>query len=143
MKKQKKNYILKILKKIKLEPLYDEVRDLGTQRFIIRKDADTFNYNIYKVFIEIRNFYLKNKLIFSDFIYVKDPEFKENINKAKFYLEKIGKGFLMATVVVESPIIKGVSLFYDEKIEIIPALAKLYEEWFPNETNKKCRTKLY
>jgi len=143
LEKAKKELHTEILKKIKLEPLYDEVRDLGTQRFIIRKDADTFNYNIYEVFIEVRNFYLKKKLIFSDFIYVKDPEFKENINKAKFYLEKVGKGFLMATVVVESPIIKGVSLFYDRKIEIIPALAKLYEEWFPNETDKKCRTKLY
>ena len=143
LEKAKKELHTEILKKIKLEPLYDEVRDLGTQRFIIRKDADTFNYNIYEVFIEVRNFYLKKKLIFSDFIYVKDPEFKENINKAKFYLEKVGKGFLMATVVVESPIIKGVSLFYDRKIEIIPALAQLYEEWFPNETDKKCRTKLY
>lgn len=143
LEKAKKELHTEILKKIKLEPLYDEVRDLGTQRFIIRKDADTFNYNIYEVLIEVRNFYLKKKLIFSDFIYVKDPEFKENINKAKFYLEKVGKGFLMATFVVESPIIKGVSLFYDRKIEIIPTLAKLYEEWFPNETDKKCRTKLY
>ena len=143
LEKAKKELHTEILKKIKLEPLYDEVRDLGTQRFIIRKDADSFNYNIYEVFIEVRNFYLKKKLIFSDFIYVKDPEFKENINKAQFYLEKVGKGFLMATFVVESPIIKGVYLFYDRKIEIIPYLAKLYEKWFPNETDKTCRTKLY
>ena len=52
-----------------IDILYDEVRDLGTQRFVSRKDADSFNYNIYEVFIEVRNFYLKKKLIFSDFIY--------------------------------------------------------------------------
>ena len=143
LEKAKKELHTEILKKIKLEPLYDEVRDLGTQRFVIRKDADFFNYNIYEVFIEVRNFYLKKKLIFSDFIYVKDPEFKENINKAKFYLEKIGKGYLMASIVVEFPIIKGVSLIYNKNIELIPTLAELYEEWFPNETDKECRTKLY
>ncbi len=123
--------------------MYDEVRDMGTKRFIIRKEADTFNYNIYEVYIEIRNFYLKNKLIFSDFIYVKAPEFKENINKLKFHAEKIGKGILMATVVLEAPILKGVSLFYDNDLEIIPILGRLYEKWFPNETDKECRTKLY
>ena len=143
LEKAKKELHTEILKKIKYEPLYDEVRDRGTQRFIIRKSADAFSYNIYEVFIEIRNFYLKKKLIFTDFIFVKNPEFKENINKAKFYLEKIGKGFLMATVVVESPILKGVSLFYDKKLEIIPVLSRLYEEWFPNETQKEYRTKLY
>ena len=143
LEKAKKELHTEILKRIKLDPLYDEVRDQGTKRFIIRKDVDTFNYIIYEVFIEIRNFYLKKKLIFTDFIYVKDPEFKENINKAKFYLEKIGKGFLMATFIAESPIIKGVCLFYDERIEIIPALARLYEQWFPDETNKNCRTKIY
>lgn len=143
LEKAKKELHAEILKKIKLEPLYDEVRDLGTQRFIMRKEADTFNYNIYEVYIEIRNFYLKKKLIFTDFIYVKDPEFKENINKVKFHAEKIGKGFLMAAMVIEAPIIKGVTLFYDSKIEIIPFLGKLYENLFPNETDKKCRSKLY
>lgn len=143
LEKAKKELHTEILKRIKLDPLYDEVRDQGTKRFIIRKDADTFNYIIYEVFIEIRNFYLKKKLIFTDFIYVKDPEFKEKINKAKFYLEKIGKGFLMTTFVVESPIIKGVFLLYDKRIEIIPALANLYEQMFPDETNKNCRTKIY
>lgn len=143
LEKAKKELHAEILKRIKLDPLNDEVRDQGTKRFIIRKDADTFNYIIYEVFIEIRNFYLKKKLIFTDFIYVKDPEFKEKINKAKFYLEKIGKGFLMTTFVVESPIIKGVFLLYDKRIEIIPALARLYEQMFPDETNKNCRTKIY
>ena len=132
LEKAKKELHTEILKRIKLDPLYDEVRDQGTKRFIIRKDVDTFNYIIYEVFIEIRNFYLKKKLIFTDFIYVKDPEFKEKINKAKFYLEKIGKGFLMTTFVVESPIIKGVFLLYDKRIEIIPALANLYEQMFPD-----------
>lgn len=143
LEKAKKELYTEILKKIKLEPLYDEVRDMGTKRFIIRKEADTFNYNIYEVFIEIRNFYLKKKLIFSDFIFVKAPEFKENINKLKFHVEKIGKGILMATVVIEAPIIKGVSFFYDTKLEILPALGRLYDLWFPNETDKNCRTKLY
>ena len=56
---------------------------------------------------------------------------------------KIGKGILMATVVIEAPIIKGVSIFYDTKLEILPALGRLYDLWFPNETDKNCRTKLY
>lgn len=141
--KAKKELHNEILEKAKKDPLYDEVKDLGTQRFIIRKSADAFNYNIYEVFVEVRNFYLKKKIIFTDFIFVQAPTFLENINKAKFYLEKFGKGAMMATIAIESPIFKGISFFMDKEFEIIPTLTKIYEEWFPNETDKECRTKLY
>jgi len=143
LEKAKKELHKEILEKVKCEPLYDEVRDKGTQRFIIKKEADFLSYNIYEVFVEIRNFYLKGKLIFTDFINIESPEFKENINKIKFHLEKVGKGFLMAGVIIDAPIIKGVSLIYNKDIEIIPLLGKIYEEWFPEETDKEYRTKLY
>ena len=143
LEKAKKELHTEILKKIKLEPLYDEVKDLGTKRFIIRKEADSLNYDIYIVSMEIRNFYLKDKLIFTDFINVKDPEFKEKINKLMFYIDKIGNGVFFGTLILEAPIIKGVHLFYDKEFEIIPALGRIYELLFPDETDKECRTKLY
>ena len=143
LEKAKKELHNEILEKAKKDPLYDEVKDLGTKRFIIRKSADSFNYNIYEVYVEVRNFYLKKKIIFTDFIFVQAPKFLENVNKAKFYLEKFGKGALMATIAIESPIFKGISFFMDKEFEIIPTLTRIYQEWFPNETDKECRTKLY
>lgn len=143
LEKAKNELHTEIFKKIKLEPLYDEVIDCGNKRFIIRKEADALNYDIYEVYMEIRNFYLKGKLIFTDFIYVKSPEFIEKVNKAMFYINKVKNGIVFAGAVINTPIIKGIALFYDQEIEIIPTLGRIFDQLFPDETDKEYRTKLY
>lgn len=93
--------------------------------------------------MEIRNFYLKGKLIFTDFIYVKSPEFIEKVNKAMFYINKVKNGIIFTGAIINTPIIKGIALFYDQEIEVIPTLGRIFDQLFPDETDKECRTKLY
>lgn len=147
LEKAKKALYEEILGKIKLEPLYDEVKDMGTKKFILRKEVDTFNYNIYEVEIEIRNFYRKKKLIFSDFIFVQAPKFVETVNKALFHIKKVGKGALFVSTaivsIIDYPVFKGICFFTGDDFEFIPTMAGIYEELFPNETEKEHRTKLY
>lgn len=120
---------------------------MGTKKFILRKEVDTFNYNIYEVEIEIRNFYRKKKLIFSDFIFVKAPKFVETVSKALFHIKKIGKGPLFVSTaigsIIDYPVIKGICFFTGDDFEFIPTRAGIYEALFPNETEKEHRTKLY
>ena len=93
--------------------------------------------------MEIRNFYLKGKLIFTDFIYVKSPEFIEKVNKAMFYINKVKNGIIFTGAIIDARIIKWISLFYDQEIEVIPMVGRIFDQLFPDETDKECRTKLY
>lgn len=146
LEKAKKELYKEILEKIKLEPLYDKVKDNGTQRIIIKKSVSALTYHIFEAYIEKRSFYLKGKLIFIDYISIADPEFKESINKGLFYLEKFGKGVMLVDMALVSPIVKGVDIIINKEnsyFEIGPALTRIYEEWFPDETDKEYRKKLY
>jgi len=147
LEKAKKELHKEILEKINKDPLYDEIKDKGTHKFIIRKDADALNYNIYEVFVDMRSFYLKKKLIFTDCISIKDKELIDKVNKAAFYLKKFGKGLLLVDCALCAPIIQGVNFIFDketyEKFETIPKLTRIYEWLFPDETDKEFRTKLY
>lgn len=135
-----------MLNKMKLEPLYDEVRDAGTQKLIIKKEDTFFRYNIYEIYVEKREFYLKGKKIFIDFIQCSDPKFKENINKISYRLEQFGKGLIVVDIALFSPIAKGVDVIIngdDATFEIGPALSSIIEEWFPDESKEEYRQKLY
>ena len=135
-----------MLNKMKLEPLYDEVRDAGTQKLIIKKDANLLRYNIYEINVEKREFYLKGKKIFIDFIQCSDAKLKENINKIAYRLEQFGKGLMVVDMALASPIIKGVDVIIngeDAKFEIGPALSNIIEKLFPDESKEEYRKKLY
>lgn len=51
LEKAIKELYKEILEKINHEPLYDEVKDDGTQRFILRKSVDRLTYIKKEVFI--------------------------------------------------------------------------------------------
>ena len=53
----------------------------------VEKSTRTIQVKIYEIYVEKRSFYLKEKLIF----FVRN---KESINKALFYLGKLGKGLM-------------------------------------------------
>ena len=135
-----------MINKINIEPLYDEVRDAGKQKLIIKKDETSFRYNIYETFVEKREFYLKGKKIFVDFIQCSEPKLKENINKIAYRLEQFGKGFVIVNMAIFSPIYKGVDVIIngdDATFEIGPALSLLIDEWFPDVSEEEYRIKLY
>ena len=135
-----------ILRRIKMDPLYDEVKDGGEEKFIIRQEASDFYYNIYECQVKKRIFYLKSKPIFIDYIAITDKIFKEKINKGLFYLEKFGKGLWVADMALCSPIYKGIDIIMngkDSKFEILPALSIVIKHLFPKETEKEFRKQLY
>ena len=74
--------------------------------------------------MEIRNFYLKGKLIFTDFIYVKSPEFIEKVNKAMFYINKVKNGIIFTGAIIDARIIKGIFSFMIKKLRLFQLLVE-------------------
>lgn len=72
LEKAKNELYKELLEKIKKEPIYDKIEDLGKEKILIRKVKDSY-YNIYESFVEIRNFYLKGELIYKDIISCSEP----------------------------------------------------------------------
>ena len=79
--KAKKELYKELLEKIKAQPLYDEIKDLGKEKIKVRKE-NGFYYDMYEALIETRIFYLKGEPILTDIIACSEPIFKESVNKA-------------------------------------------------------------
>lgn len=144
-----KNILYKeIVERIKMEPIYDLVKNLGIQNLIIRKEHDKFNYALYKISVEIREFYFKGKLVLKDFIQNGDKELIDIVNKGKFFIEKIGKGILFGAFIVEAPILiplyKGIDLIASNGFNYFEFAKDVYKEFFPEEVeDNKFRQKKY
>ena len=148
LEKAKKDLYKELLEKIKSDPLYDDIKDLGQEKIKIRKD-NGFYYDMYEALIETRVFYLKGDPILTDIIACSEAIFKQSINKAFYHLGNIAKGTFLAELglgmAIAFPIMKILGTD-NNKLDLFPALAKLNKVLFPKEMSEKdmtFRKKLY
>ena len=147
-----------IIDKIIFEPLCDKIKNLGTHRILIKKEHDFFSYDIYEVYAELREFYLKNQIICNDIVQCNKPTIiQTEVNKIGFNLKKFGKGALFGFCAVDGaltvPVIKTMDFFFDvddtyndlkNYSNFFNRLNQMKNEWFPDERdNEYKRTKAY
>lgn len=148
LEKAKKDLYKELLEKIKSDPLYDDIKDLGQEKIKIRKD-NGFYYDMYEALIETRVFYLKGDPILTDIIACSEAIFKQSINKAFYHLGNIAKGTFLAELGLGMAIIFPIMKILgtdNNKLDLFPALAKLNKVLFPKEMSEKdmtFRKKLY
>ena len=144
LEKAKNELYKELLEKIKKEPIYDKIEDLGKEKILIRKVKDSY-YNIYESFVEIRNFYLKGELIYKDIISCSEPVLKETISKLSYNLKYLVKGAIYGELFVISQFENGINLLLgNKKDEINISLSRLSKRLFPDYVeNEKYRKKLY
>lgn len=154
----KKELYKEMMDKISAEPLYDKVNDLGVNRILIKKERDFLSYDIYEVYVELREFFLKGQKICSDVIQCDRPVLIDsNVNKVGFQLKKFGKGAFFGLAAAEFtmivPVFKAIDFFVDldytynnvkNYSDFFASLWKWKNEWFPDEKDEEYkRTKAY
>ena len=144
LEKAKNELYKELLEKIKKEPIYDKIEDLGKEKILIRKVKDSY-YNIYESFVEIRNFYLKGELIYKDIISCSEPVLKETISKFSYNLNYVRKGVIFGELVIYTQLGNGINLLLGKKNDgAYISLSRLSKMLFPDYVeNEKYRKKLY
>lgn len=118
-----------ILNRVKMDPIYDEIKYGGFEEIIFRRSEGIY-YDLYNATIETRYFYLKNKLISADILSCSEKKIYDRVNKSFYHIKNVGKAIDFGNITILSPFSTGIMNIAEEVLDIREILKELIEVFF-------------